>query len=98
MTSRSTSTTPQADVEALHRHLVLTELELEARRSAIVKVDTLEQDADFCACAFCGCTNEAACWPPCSWIAPDRCSACGGRAHVIETIGHALQAAAAENA
>lgn len=27
-------------------------------------------------CRTCGCTDDAACWPTCWWVAPDLCSAC----------------------
>ena len=29
------------------------------------------------ACRVCGCTQNNACDPPCSWAGPDLCSACG---------------------
>lgn len=28
-------------------------------------------------CRGCGCTEDAACNPPCHWVEPDLCSACG---------------------
>lgn len=31
---------------------------------------------DLWRCERCGCVNEAACDPPCTWVGPDRCSAC----------------------
>jgi hypothetical protein len=37
-------------------------------------------DAEWCQkdpmCRLCGCNNDHACDPPCSWIEPDRCSGC----------------------
>lgn len=27
-------------------------------------------------CRCCNCTEDKACWPPCSWAEPDLCSAC----------------------
>jgi hypothetical protein len=33
--------------------------------------------ADVRRCRMCGCTDDDACHPPCSWIAADLCSACG---------------------
>lgn len=29
-------------------------------------------------CRVCGCTDNAACSPPCHWVEPDLCSACHG--------------------
>jgi hypothetical protein len=29
-------------------------------------------------CRLCGCTDEHACEPPCSWVELDRCSGCAG--------------------
>lgn len=108
MTPSPTSTTTESDVEAPYNHLVLTELELEARWSAITKLDqlqrpphiTAELDAvfDVRICYGCGCTDDNACWPPCSWIDVDQCSACDGKPRHVELLGHHLQAAAAENA
>ncbi len=44
----------------------------------------VKSDAEFVpfhsvrACRVCGCTDDNACQPPCSWVAADLCSACGG--------------------
>ncbi|HEY9344206.1 MAG TPA: hypothetical protein VIQ53_02790 [Inquilinus sp.] len=33
-------------------------------------------------CGACGCTDNDACRPPCSWVEPNLCSACKGAADV----------------
>ena len=36
----------------------------------------IEEEELLTACRVCGCTELAACYPPCFWAEPDLCSAC----------------------
>lgn len=36
----------------------------------------LDEAAGLPVCRVCGCTDNAACSPPCSWAEPDRCTSC----------------------
>jgi hypothetical protein len=38
--------------------------------------ENLRRQTSVRSCRVCGCTDETACFPPCSWVAPDLCSAC----------------------
>lgn len=37
-------------------------------------------------CVGCGCTDDQACDPPCSWVEEDRCSACPPSASVVRDL------------
>lgn len=79
----------------------------EARNSAIEKLRTLKRPPaiempgsifDPRVCYGCGCTDDAACYPTCWWIDDDQCSSCAGKPRELDTLGHQLQRAIAENA
>lgn len=68
-------------VDPLDVRLAVERLETEGmiRRFAGLRVSSAARaryGTDLWRCERCGCVNEAACSPPCSWVGPDRCSAC----------------------
>lgn len=94
------------ELEDRGRRRLLTRAQAHARSSAIDKLDTLERPPaddtdsifDLRVCFGCGCTDDHACWPPCWWIDVDQCSSCEVKPRRLDTLGHHLQRAAAENA
>lgn len=77
--SRATSVTRA--FEAADRHCYDLLVELVAEAVPAIDPDDPPLPASIGPfCRGCGCTEAAACSPPCHWVEPDLCSACAGNA------------------